>query len=99
MKVKISTIVHEVQYGPGDEKRYMFFASDMTGKYYAAVCPVEVEVEIPDNFDPRPGQIAALEAQKASIRAEFAAKVKEIDDAIANMQALEYTPADTIEAE
>ena len=49
------------------------------------------EVEVADDFDPRPGLIASLEAQKRKARAEFAARVKEIDDQIAGLLAIENT--------
>jgi hypothetical protein len=48
----------------------------------------EFEVEVPDNFDPRPGQVAALEAKKKEIQAEFAAKVKQIEDQINSLLAI-----------
>lgn len=55
------------------------------------VCKHEMEVEIPDDFDPRQGQIVALEAQKKELRAKFAASVKDIDDRINSLLALEMS--------
>ena len=46
------------------------------------------EVDIPDNFDPRPQMIAALQAEKQKVRAEFARRVAELDDQIGKLQAL-----------
>ena len=51
------------------------------------------EFDVPDNFDPRPGLIAGLEAQKQMIRAEFAAKVLEIDKQISQLLAIENAVA------
>jgi hypothetical protein len=48
----------------------------------------EFEVEVPDNFDPRPGQVAALEAKKEEMRADFAKRVKDIDDKINSLMAI-----------
>jgi hypothetical protein len=56
-----------------------------------------VEVEIPDDFDPRPIQVAALEKQKQEIRAKFAAAVKEIDDRIASLLAIDNKPSEVTE--
>ena len=52
--------------------------------YYSLVNkePLEIEVEVPDNFDSRPQQIDKLEEQKRLIQAEFAKKVAQIDDQI-----------------
>lgn len=51
----------------------------------------EIEVEIPDNFDPRIGLVANLEERKQAVRAAYLAKVKEIDDRINSLLALEMS--------
>ena len=48
-----------------------------------------IEVDVPDNFDPRPSMVEALRKEKERIRAEFAAKVTELDKQINNLLALE----------
>lgn len=53
------------------------------------VKPYSFEVEVPDDYDPRPQMVAELEAEKTRIRAEFAAKVKELDDRIQSLLAIE----------
>lgn len=50
-----------------------------------------IEVEVPDDFDPRPEQIARLKAQKAELRAKFSAAVQELDDRINSLLALEMS--------
>lgn len=47
------------------------------------------EVEVPDDFDPRPQMVESLRAEKDRIRAEFAAKVAELDGRINSLLALE----------
>jgi hypothetical protein len=46
---------------------------------------------VPDNYDPRAQQIAALEKQKQKVMADFQKSVAEINERISNLQALEYT--------
>ena len=46
-------------------------------------------VEVPSDFDPRPQQIAALEAAKQKARAEFQARITEIDRQIQSLLAIE----------
>ena len=46
-------------------------------------------VEVPDDFDPRPQQIAALEAAKQKARAEFQARITELDRQIQSLLAIE----------
>ena len=48
------------------------------------------EIEVPDDFDPRPQQVAALEAEKQKARAEFQARVTEIDRKIQSLLAIEH---------
>jgi len=47
------------------------------------------EFDMPDNFDPRPGLVAGLEAERQRIRSEFAAKMTSIDRQIAQLLAIE----------
>ena len=48
------------------------------------------EIEVPDDFDPRQQQVAALEAEKQKARAEFHARVTEIDRQIQSLLAIEH---------
>ena len=49
----------------------------------------QIEVEVPDSFDPRPAMVARLEEQKKQVTAEFAKTVKEINERIQSLLALE----------
>jgi len=51
-----------------------------------------IEIEVPDDFDPRPGLVDQLKKQKEEARAEFAARVVEIDRQINELMALEHKP-------
>lgn len=46
------------------------------------------EVEVSDDFDPRPQQVAALQAEKQKLRAAFAKRITELDDGIAKLLAI-----------
>ena len=50
----------------------------------------EFEVEVPDNFDPRPAMVESLEEQKRLAQAEFSKKVMEIDQRIQSLLAIEH---------
>ena len=56
------------------------------------VCPHEFEVEVPADFNANAAEIAVLEAQKDAIAAAFAKQVREIQERLANLRAIEYTP-------
>lgn len=55
----------------------------------AVICAHEFEVETPDDFDPRPQQVAALQAAKQKVRAEFAARITEIEKQISELTCIE----------
>lgn len=50
-----------------------------------------IEVEIPDNFDPRPLQVQKLREEQQKVRAAMAARIKELDDQINRLLALEMS--------
>ena len=60
----------------------------------AVICAHEFEVETPDDFDPRPQQVAALQAAKQKVRAEFAARISEIEKQISELTCIEAANAD-----
>ena len=51
------------------------------------------EIEVPDDFNPVPEQVAMLEAQKQKARADFQRTVTEIDRQIQSLLAIEHQPA------
>ena len=58
---------------------------------YVLVREQMFDVEVPDNFDPRPQMVKELEAEKEKARADFAKRVMEIDKRINELLALEHT--------
>lgn len=69
---------------------YQFFTCEMKEYGYATVMPYSIEVEIPDAFDPAAAQVALLEAEKQKARAEFQARITEIDRQIQSLLAIEH---------
>jgi hypothetical protein len=91
--VKISGFVYQMDIG-GGEPDYAFFSSDCQGdRWYTLIGPAEFTYEIPAGFNPVARKLATLEAEKQKVRAAFAAKVAEIDEAIGKLQALEWVEA------
>lgn len=93
MKITINGFIHyrAPLYG---EDPYSFLAWDMTDSEYAAghvmVMPHSFEIEVPDDFDPTPQQIAALEKEKAKVREEFNRRIAQINADIGKLQALTF---------
>jgi hypothetical protein len=91
MKLKITIYIHYRKYAWESNGYYFALPSifeDEDSRVY--VGPQEVEIEVPEDFDPRPAQIAALDAQKQKIMADFNKSVADINERISRLQALEY---------
>lgn len=90
-KHTINGYLYQVQYRWEDKPRVTFTTYEQKNDPdYALIAPFSFEVEVADSFDPRPSQIAALEAKKQEIRAEFAKAVTEIDKRISELQAITF---------
>ncbi len=75
------------------EGDFQFFGAEMQEYGYATVMPYSIEVEIPDAFDPTAAQVALLEAAKQKARADFQARVTELDRQIQSLLAIEHQEA------
>ena len=73
----------------GELALYKIDASDIDGMGCLLIKPIEIEVDVPDDFDPRPAQIAALKTQQKKAAADFHAMNNEIMRQINELQALE----------
>lgn len=54
------------------------------------VGPREIEIDVPEDFDPTARQIAALEREREAIRAKFTADIAAVNERISKLQALTY---------
>jgi len=92
MKVKVTAHIYFSKYSWEEKGEYLlFYAKIDDSETMAHVSSQEIEVEIPDDYDPRAQQIAALEKQKQKVMADYQKTVTEINERISKLQALEYT--------
>jgi len=92
MKIKITVHVHYQKYTWEDTSEFQVFSCKLDDSdHLTYVGPQEIEIEVPDNYDPRAQQIAALEERKRKVMADYQKMVTEINERISNLQALEYT--------
>lgn len=54
------------------------------------VCSQEIEIEVPDSYDPTAQKLAALQKEKDKAQEEFAKKVASINERISKLQAIEF---------
>ena len=92
MKIKQTVHVHFQKWDFEDTGEYLIFSSKFEDTDYRVhICECEIEIEVPDNFDPRAQQIAALKQQKQKVMAEFSVALEDLNEKINKLQALEYT--------
>ncbi len=92
MKIKITAHVYYCKYSWEEKGEFLlFYAKVDDTETMIHVSEQEVEIDVPDNYDPRAQQVAALEKQKQKVMADYQKTVTEINDRISKLQALEYT--------
>jgi hypothetical protein len=92
MKIKTTVHIHHQKYEWEDKGEYLVYSCKLDDSDYRAyVCEQEIEIEVPDDFDPRAQQIAALEKQKQKVMAEYQKTVTEINERINKLQAIEHS--------
>jgi hypothetical protein len=92
MKIKTAVHIHYIKYHfdvKGEFQVYSCKLDDAEHRTY--VGEQEIEIEVPDNYDPRAQQIAALEKQRQKVMADYHKTVTEINDRINKLQAIEHT--------
>jgi hypothetical protein len=89
--MKVKTIIHifQSQYPWDDVQKYDIFSVKLDdSEHRAYIGEQEIEIEIPDDFDPRAQQIAALEKEKQKVMADFTKTVTDINVRINNLKAI-----------
>ena len=92
MKLKLTAFLHFRKYAWQKDGEYqIFYARLPDDDTLSYVCEQEVEIEVPDDYDPRAQQISALEEKKLEVMAHYQNIVTDINERISKLQALEYT--------
>ena len=90
MKIKTTAHIHYQKYAwqeKGEYRLASFKLDDSAERTY--VSEQEIEIDIPEDYDPRAQQVAALEALKQKVMADYHKSVTEINDRINKILALE----------
>ena len=86
-------IVHETWAGH-TEGEFKFSSNEPISTEHCTrinVCPHELTFDVPDDFDPRPVQLEALRKKKREAAAAYHAMVKELDERINSLLAIEMS--------
>jgi hypothetical protein len=90
MKVKVTIHIFYSQYSWQEKGEYLvFYAKIPDDDARTYVGQQEIEIEVPDNYDPRAQKIAALEKHKQKVMADYQKTVTEINARISELQAIE----------
>ena len=89
MKIKTTVHIHYSKCSWEETHEYLVFSHKMNDTDYRShICEREIEIEVPDDFDPRAQQIAALEAEKKKVMAEYQKTVTDITSRMSKLQAI-----------
>lgn len=92
MKIKLTAHIHYNKYHWEEKGEFQIWFAKMDDvDHRTYVGEQEVEVDVPDNYDPRAQQIAALEKHKQKVMADYQKMVNDINERISNLQAITYT--------
>jgi hypothetical protein len=92
MKIKTTAHIHHSTWMFEGRGKFQIFPCKLEDDAHRTyVGEQEIEIEVPDKYDPRSQQIAALEKQKQKVMAEYQKTVTEINDRINKLQAIEHT--------
>ena len=92
MKLKTTVHVYCCKYSWEQNATFQVFSIKMDDDDYRThVSQQEVEIDVPEDYDPRAQQVAALEKRKKKMMADFQKSVDQINERISKLQALEYT--------
>ena len=92
MKIKTTIHIHYSQWSWEDKGQFQVFCAKLEDlEHRTYVGEQEIEIEVPDNYDPRAQKIAALERHKQKVMADYNKTMMEINERISNLQAIEFT--------
>lgn len=90
MKVKVNGFTYWQKEAWQREPEFVFREFERTEcDTCVRVGEMSIEIEVPDDFDPRSQQVAALERRKVELQAQFTAAVTEINARINKLLAIE----------
>jgi poly(3-hydroxybutyrate) depolymerase len=92
MKVKTTVHIYHTHYSWEKKAKFQVFSLKMDDtEHYTYIGEQEIEIEVPNNYDPRAQKIAALQARKQKVMADYQKTVTEINARISELQAIEHT--------
>lgn len=92
MKIKLTAHIHHTQYQFEEKGEYQIFPIKLNDDNIRTyIGEQQIEVDVPDNYDPRAQKIAALQKRRGEVMAEYQKTVDEINERINKLQAIEYS--------
>jgi LmbE family N-acetylglucosaminyl deacetylase len=92
MKVKTTVHIYHSQYSWEKKAKFQVYSLKIDDtEHMTYVGSQEIEIDVPDSYDPTAQKIAALEEHKKQVMANYQKTVNEINERISKLQAIEYT--------
>jgi len=92
MKLPITVYLFLTKYSWEESGNYSVLSVKLDDtEYRTFICEQEVELDIPDNYDPTAQKIFALNVEKAAAFDTFTKTVATLNEKIGKLQAIAYT--------
>jgi len=92
MKVKTTVHIYHSQYSWEKTPKFHVYSIKIDDtEHMTYVGERNIEIEVPDGYDPRAQKVAALEKQKQKVMADYHKTLMEINESISKLQAIEFT--------
>ena len=92
MKIKTKAHIHYSKWSFDGKGEFQVFPCKLEDdRHRTYVGEQDIEIEVPDDYDPRAQQIAVLEAEKKRVMAEYQKTVMDITERINKLQAIEHS--------
>jgi hypothetical protein len=92
MKIKTTVHIYFTKFAWEKNGDYTVFSCRLEdSEIRTYVGDQEIEIDVPEDYDPRAQKIAVLEKQKQKAMADFQKTFDDINERISKLQALEYT--------
>lgn len=89
MKTKINGFISYQPPSYTGDREFAFHMATMEEYGYVTVMPFTIEVDIPEDFDPREKMVEILQEKKREVMADFQKRITDIDAQINKYLALE----------
>lgn len=78
------------RYRISDDVTWMNVRPSPDSEFYRAIAPQDIEVDVPEGYNPTALRVTALKEEQARLRAQFVERFNALEDEVSKLQALSF---------